>query len=334
MKKETHQISDMIPVEGDFSLEGQFSLNHLGTSAIGDLLSSEFELESDFGHSTCRMLGKQTYFSVWESYRFKRGMICSTRLHQPFIGLHFQLDGLVRDIITSNDIKMDIRPGEANLAIVPPLNESFELGEELSGNTFSISLSVGYLNDLNERYPHLLDPILTKVKKGDFCMFREKNLSITPRMRSVIQRIKNHNDNHIAGSLFLEAQILDLFAQLLSQLEQPGLSNGHSLSQSDLERIHLAKDILLDRLESPPTLAELARLTGTNEFKLKQGFREVFGSSPYAYHLRHKLELARSYILDTDLTIAEIAYKVGYSDPAHLTNAFRKQYGIRPSDLR
>lgn len=87
-------------------------------------------------------------------------------------------------------------------------------------------------------------------------------------------------------------------------------------------------------MKDPPTLAELSKLVGTNEFKLKGDFKEVFGTTPYAYHLKHKLELARSYILDTDLTIAEIAYKVGYSDPAHLTNAFRKQYDIPPSELR
>ena len=120
---------------------------------------------------------------------------------------------------------------------------------------------------------------------------------------------------------------------MFSQTEKSS-SNGHSLSSLELERIHRAKEILTDRLEDPPTLAELSKLIGTNEFKLKSGFKEVFGTSPYAYHLQHKLELARSYILDTDLTIAEISYRVGYSDPAHFTNAFRKQFDIRPSDLR
>ena len=34
------------------------------------------------------------------------------------------------------------------------------------------------------------------------------------------------------------------------------------------------------------------------------------------------------------LTLAEIAYRSGYSDPAHFTNAFRRQYGVPPSALR
>jgi AraC family transcriptional regulator, transcriptional activator of the genes for pyochelin and ferripyochelin receptors len=71
-----------------------------------------------------------------------------------------------------------------------------------------------------------------------------------------------------------------------------------------------------------------------NEFKLKRGFREIFGTSPYAFLLQHKLELARNYLLDTEWSIGEIARRIGYRDPAHFTHAFRKQYGLRPSDLR
>ncbi|MEX0774014.1 MAG: AraC family transcriptional regulator, partial [Balneolales bacterium] len=227
-----------------------------------------------------------------------------------------------------------IQQGESNLMIIPPMNESFELKEELSGNTFTLLLSHGYLLDLSCRFPHLLEPVLDKLKKKDFCHLRKQNLQVSPRMRGAIQRIQSYDAGQIAGSLFLEAQILDLLGLFFSQPEQPASSNGHAFSRLDQERIHRAKDILLERMETPPTLAELSRLVGSNEFKLKRGFKELFGTSPYAYLLQQKLELARSYILDTELTIGEIAYQVGYSDPAHLTHAFRKQYGIRPSDLR
>lgn len=334
-----HPISELMPadsefsVEGQFSLNGQFSIDCTHASKVGDLFRSGFELHSDFGHGDIFMLGQKHYTAIRETYQYKRGMISSARLVQPLIALCFQLEGAAQAIQSSKNFELNICPGEANLIIIPPLNETFELKEELGGTSFMIILSKEYLHDLSNRFPYFLEPILGKIKRKSLCLHKEQNMRMTPRMRSIIQRIQNADNNHIAGSLFLEAQILDLLAIMFAQREQssPG---GHTLSHSDSERIHRVREILTERLEDPPTLAELSRLVGTNEFKLKRGFKAIFGTSPYAYHLQYKLELARSYILDTDLTIAEIAYKVGYSDPAHFSNAFRKQYSLRPSDLR
>ena len=339
MENETHQISELMPADSEFALDGQFSLNgqfsvdFTHASKIGDLFHTGLELNSDFGRGNISMLGHKHYTAIRETYQYKPGMISTTRLNQPFIALCFQLEGSAQAIQSSTNEQLDITPGEANLMIIPPMHESFELLEALGGTSFLVTLSEEYLQDLSNRFPKVLDPILNRIKEQDLCLQKEKNMPITPRMRSVIQRIQHPATDQIVGSLFLEAQILDLLSMMFARPNSPS-SSGYSLSGTDLERIHRVQEILMSRLTDPPTLAELSKSVGTNEFKLKQGFKEVFGTTPYAYHLQHKLELARSYVLDTDLTISQIAYEVGYSDPAHLTNAFRKQYGIPPTDLR
>jgi AraC-like DNA-binding protein len=339
MNNETHQISELMPDDSNFTLEGQFSLNGqfnidcTHASKFGDLFHTGLELNSDFGHGEVSILGHKNYTAIRETYRYKQGMISTSHLTEPFIALCFQMKGSEQAIQSSTDWQLDICPGEANLMIIPPLNESFELKEELEGTSFMVVLSKNYLHDLSNRFPHVLEPIFDKVSKKRLCLHKEQNMSITPRMHSVIQRIQQPNADFMVGSLFLEAQILDLLSMMFARQTNTS-SNGTSLSDADIERIHRVQEILMNRLTDPPTLAELSKSVGTNEYKLKRGFKEVFGTTPYAYHLEHKLELARSYILDTDLTIAEIAYEVGYSDPAHLTNAFRKQYGIPPSNLR
>lgn len=339
MSEETVQISDLMPPESEFSMDGQFSLNGQFSidctyaSKIGDLFHTGFYMKSDYGNAEVSTLGQRNYTAIWETYQYKPGMINTAHLDQPLAALCFQLEGSAQAIQSSTDFKLDIFPGEANLMMIPPLSETFELKEEMGGTSFMVILSQGYLQDLSSRFPNVFEPIISKIKRKNLGLYKEKNLRMTPRMRSIIKRIQHPVNNDMVGSLFLEAQILDLLAIMFSQKEETS-SNGHSLTALELERINRAKEILTDRLEDPPTLAELSKLIGTNEFKLKSGFKEVFGTSPYAYHLQHKLELAKSYILDTDLTIAEIGYRVGYSDPAHFTNAFRKQFDIRPSDLR
>lgn len=81
MKNETHQISELIPDDSEFSLEGQFSLNGQFSidctyaSKVGDLFRTGLELTSDFGHGDIAMLGHRHYTAIWETYRYKQGMI-------------------------------------------------------------------------------------------------------------------------------------------------------------------------------------------------------------------------------------------------------------------
>lgn len=101
-------------------------------------------------------------------------------------------------------------------------------------------------------------------------------------------------------------------------------------SRDDRERISQAERYLVSRLQDPPNLSELAREAGVNEYKLKRGFREVFGSTVFGYLARHRLALARQMLLDTGKTAAEIAFELGFSSPQHLNNAFKKEFGMAP----
>ncbi|HEX2188419.1 MAG TPA: AraC family transcriptional regulator, partial [Longimicrobiaceae bacterium] len=224
--------------------------------------------------------------------------------------------------------------GETNLVVVPPAGGTFELKQESRGEVFEVMLSHAYFAGLAARHPHLLEGFLEGMQRDAVCLLGREHPRMTPQMWGVVQRIRRHGGEHSAGSLFLEAQILELLGMQLAGLRQPPRPGGLRLSRSDVDGIHAARELLLARLADPPSLAELARHALTNEFKLKRGFKALFGTSPYAYLLEHRLELARAHLLDTEWTVAEIARRVGYSDPAHLTHAFRKRYGQRPSDLR
>ncbi|MEC5142918.1 helix-turn-helix domain-containing protein [Chitinophaga sp. 212800010-3] len=52
------------------------------------------------------------------------------------------------------------------------------------------------------------------------------------------------------------------------------------------------------------------------------------------FQLEKRFELARTYLLDREKTISEIAYMLGYSSIQHFSKAFRKKYGVAPGKLR
>ncbi|TVQ27926.1 MAG: helix-turn-helix domain-containing protein [Spirochaetaceae bacterium] len=76
-----------------------------------------------------------------------------------------------------------------------------------------------------------------------------------------------------------------------------------------------------------------ARLRCSREY-LTRAFGDAMGVSPGRYIELHRLEVARHLLSQTDLTIGEIAFRSGFSDPSHLSARFRARFGSTPTDFR
>jgi AraC-like DNA-binding protein len=100
--------------------------------------------------------------------------------------------------------------------------------------------------------------------------------------------------------------------------------------QETVRKIKHAKEYLLKNLESPPSLKELAKFAGLNEYQLKVGFKEIYGNTVYGYLLDHKLDHSRALLDSNKFQVNEVAYEIGYTNPSHFIAAFRKKFGITP----
>jgi AraC family transcriptional regulator, transcriptional activator of the genes for pyochelin and ferripyochelin receptors len=103
---------------------------------------------------------------------------------------------------------------------------------------------------------------------------------------------------------------------------------------ADKEKIIAVRDLINQRVDNPPSLSEIARTVGLNEYKLKKGFKETFQTTVFGYLTEQRLLLARQYLCDTDKTAAEISFELGYSTPQHFNNAFKKHFGTTPDLVR
>lgn len=123
-----------------------------------------------------------------------------------------------------------------------------------------------------------------------------------------------------------------ILADLALQKTSPMLTMKSSVR--DLRRIDEARDILIENYRSPPAIPALARRVGVNQTKLKALFKTVYGMTVHEFTKRLRMERASELLAKGDLTIAEIAYAVGYEFPASFTHAFRKFYGHSPRQGR
>lgn len=104
------------------------------------------------------------------------------------------------------------------------------------------------------------------------------------------------------------------------------------LSPRESRQLYQARDFLLEDLTSAPTISEISRHVGLNQFKLKNGFKTLFDSSIYAYFQAHRMEYARELLREYNVT--ETAMMVGYSNFSHFSCAFYKHFGILPRNAR
>jgi AraC-like DNA-binding protein len=81
-------------------------------------------------------------------------------------------------------------------------------------------------------------------------------------------------------------------------------------------------------------LRSLARQFGINEFKLKKGFRELFGATVFGYIHTLKMHHARTMMEEAGASVSQAASRTGYKNANHFSAAFKKQFGMSPSALR
>jgi AraC family transcriptional regulator len=113
-------------------------------------------------------------------------------------------------------------------------------------------------------------------------------------------------------------------------LRSPVTSEGHLTPY----QIRTLKAILLDEPWSNVRLADLAGVCGMPLTIFKRAFRKQFGKSPHQWRLAAKVEHARKLLEYTRMPLAEIAFKCGFSDQAHLTRIFSRFMDLTPGAYR
>ncbi|MBM4257184.1 MAG: helix-turn-helix transcriptional regulator [Deltaproteobacteria bacterium] len=155
--------------------------------------------------------------------------------------------------------------------------------------------------------------------------------NVTAAMQVALQHLLHCPYHGPLKQLCLESKTLELLVlQLADVPRDPAPSLHASLRPQDVDRIYCARDILLRNLSQPPSLLTLARQVGVNDFKLKRGFRQVFGTSVFAYLHEHRMQQARTLLTQGDLSVKQVASTIGYASLGHFTAAFKKRFRTTP----
>lgn len=105
-------------------------------------------------------------------------------------------------------------------------------------------------------------------------------------------------------------------------------------SSSTEQIIHRIHEYLVAHLADRVTIESLSKQFLMNPTTLKKAFKDVYGMSIAAHMKQHRMELAARLLLESNNSIAQIAFAVGYESQSRFTNAFTQAYGMLPSQYR
>ncbi|MFV0414075.1 MAG: helix-turn-helix transcriptional regulator [Oscillospiraceae bacterium] len=162
-----------------------------------------------------------------------------------------------------------------------------------------------------------------------------KRYAVTPHVSSILSQIAGSKMCGQLKALYLEGTLLELIAVYLDEVVcQRGKNTSVlPLSKEDMAALARAKEILDKNYVHPLTLAQLSQKVYLNAYKLKAGFKQLFGHTVYGYVLEKRMELAYLLLAQRRFRVGDVAGMVGYANTSHFIAAFSKKYGVTPGEL-
>ncbi|MEM1257325.1 MAG: AraC family transcriptional regulator [Bacteroidota bacterium] len=199
---------------------------------------------------------------------------------------------------------------------------------------FEINISPSYFEHYlpEDQISELFKDLIREKTKG---FMGKWGYPVTPKMLLTIHEIINCSWKNKYRILFLESKILELLLLQLEQINQFAENDDYPKTPPlTIEKMYHAKDIIMQKLDAPLHISDLAKAVNTNECTLKKEFRNVFGTTIFGYIRDINMERAKIMLLDQNLPVGHVANEIGYKYPQHFSTAFKRKFGISPSKLR
>ncbi|HRE51655.1 MAG TPA: AraC family transcriptional regulator [Flavitalea sp.] len=220
-----------------------------------------------------------------------------------------------------------------NIRYIPSASHEYEIKKDIEYSYFLMALSKDYYFHLINRHSSLHEDFVTAIDNREYTNFNPIDLQATPEMIRIINELKEGQKKGELRRLHAEAKVMEL---LIYQLEQLTAEDGPGKATDtyDEEKLEKVRDILDNNFINPPSQKELAQLAALNESKLRKDFKEYFGVTIHNYTFRVRMEYARKLLLEKGKSIFETAELTGFSHQNNFSAAFKKYFGISPSDIK
>ena len=261
-----------------------------------------------------------------DDFKPQENLLINVELKRPSFDFCFCLSGKMRRIFLDLNNEVSMEPGQVGVWFSPSLKSSFEYPAGQPVQWINIRLEPRLLNTLfKDQQDMVLNDLL-----GGTDRFHPTISKMTASMRIAANQILICTYQGLSRKIYLESKVLELLANVMRDLSSNKLT---VLSLEEKKQVYQAREIVIQNLNNPVPLLELARQIGLNDYKLKVGFREIFGTTVFGYLRQERLERALQLLEEGKMNVTEVSYAVGYSSLSHFSKVFALQFGIKPGSF-
>ena len=157
-----------------------------------------------------------------------------------------------------------------------------------------------------------------------------------PELRSVMLAVDAElRCGGAGGPLMVESLATVLSVHLIRHIT--GSRRLASLADGVLPRrkLHTVIEYIMENLESSPTLEQMAAVAHLSPYHFARQFKTSTGLPPHQYVVARRVERAQHLLRgDSDLALAEVALRVGFSDQSQFSFHFKRIVGVTPGQFR
>lgn len=183
-----------------------------------------------------------------------------------------------------------------------------------------------YLHYLKEKYPD------DYINPYDAFSSIDETLHF-PEMLLLLNQVAEYRGTGISAKLFYEAKVNEAVSLVVEYFHKQGKNQSH-LSEKDVEQIMNVSAYIKDHASYPLTLEQLSRIACMGQTKLKKSFKFVYGCTITEFIQQARIEHAEFLLSNTDLSIAQIAQIIGYSNASRFAELFKRNVGVLPLEYR
>jgi len=158
---------------------------------------------------------------------------------------------------------------------------------------------------------------------------RENNI-YHPGISSSLLNIFNESISLVkAEPPCMQQLVSSLIPQILARLYAGRQQEGYSLTEDSF--FEKARNLFENHIYDKFDIEEITTTLSINYYSLREYFNQHTGMSPYHYFLQMKINRAKELLLQGDMSVKEVSFKLAFDSPYYFSRLFKKKTGISPS---
>ena len=195
-----------------------------------------------------------------------------------------------------------------------------------TNSAINIEVDADYLNELFDSTDK--SPILQSLLQNVQPLLFEQ--MIYPSLQKIVDEIVTESVGQTFELFFLRIKAEELICRLLMELVKRDEKHLYALNSHDIQILYKVKEQMLEHLETPPVIKELAFCANMSPSKLKRLFKQIFGNSIFSYYQEFRMKEATRLLKEKKFSISDVGYQLGFTNLSHFSRVFKEHIGMNP----